>query len=146
MLSMIFWAFSNVTKWVRALRTRLHLFRLALLRCFLLAENDYAASSRPYLTLEIRISRKKHTRTRPTELCRIKTGSSKWLKTKAAHLSNFHWQSGYGIFSISPSHRLALESFITNQAEHHRLITFQDEYRQLLRKYDVECDERYVWD
>ena len=46
MLSMIFWAFSNVTKWVRALRTRLHLFRLALLRYFLLAENDYAASSR----------------------------------------------------------------------------------------------------
>jgi len=76
----------------------------------------------------------------------LKTGSSKWLKTKAAHLSNFHWQSGYGIFSISPSHRLALESFITNQAEHHRLITFQDEYRQLLRKYDVECDARYVWD
>ncbi len=46
MLSMNSGAFSNVTEWVRALRTRLHLFRLALLRCFLLAENDYAASSR----------------------------------------------------------------------------------------------------
>ena len=76
----------------------------------------------------------------------IKTGSSKWLKRKTAHLANFHWQSGYGIFSISPSHRTALESYIDNQAEHHRLVTFQDEYRQLLRKYDVECDERYVWD
>ena len=46
MLRMDFWALSNLAKRVRALRTRLHIFQLALLRCFLLAENDYAASSR----------------------------------------------------------------------------------------------------
>ena len=73
MLSMIFWVFSIFTRWVRALRTRLHLFRLALLRYFLLAENDYAASARPYPTLEIRTSRKKHTQARPTEFSRIIT-------------------------------------------------------------------------
>jgi hypothetical protein len=76
----------------------------------------------------------------------IKTGSSKWLKTKAHRYAQFHWQSGYGIFSVSPSHRAALEKYIAEQAEHHRVVTFQEEYRRLLRKYGVEYDERYVWD
>lgn len=76
----------------------------------------------------------------------IKTGSSKWLKTKSARYAQFHWQGGYGIFSISPSHRPALEVSIGNQAEHHRVVTFQEEYRRLLQKYGIEYDERYVWD
>lgn len=76
----------------------------------------------------------------------IKTGSSKWLKTKSACYAYFHWQGGYGIFSISPSHRPALEKYIGNQAEHHRVVTFQEEYRRLLHKYGIEYDERYVWD
>jgi uncharacterized protein YbgA (DUF1722 family) len=59
---------------------------------------------------------------------------------------NFHWQRGYGIFSISPAHRPALEVYIANQAEHHRLVTFQDEYRGLLMKYGIEFDDRYMWD
>ena len=83
----------------------------------------------------------------PSELVQeIKTGSSKWLKTKSARYADFHWQSGYGIFSISPSHRMALEHYIANQAEHHHVSTFQEEYRRLLEKYDVQFDERYVWD
>lgn len=83
----------------------------------------------------------------PSELVQeIKTGSSKWLKTKAAPYAEFHWQAGYGIFSISPTHRPALERYIANQAEHHRIVTFQDEYRRLLAKYDIPFDERYVWD
>lgn len=76
----------------------------------------------------------------------IKTGSSKWLKTRAARYGDFHWQNGYGIFSVSPSHRAALEPYISGQAAHHHTISFQDEYRNLLRKYGVEFDERYVWD
>jgi REP element-mobilizing transposase RayT len=76
----------------------------------------------------------------------IKTGSSKWLKTKSVRYDQFHWQSGYGIFSISPAHRLALEDYIRNQAEHHRVVTFQEEYRRLLQKYGTDYDERYVWD
>ena len=75
-----------------------------------------------------------------------KTGSSKWLKTKAARYANFHWQGGYGIFSVSPSHRSAVEDYIANQAEHHRKVTFQAEYRRLLNKYGIQFDERYVWD
>lgn len=76
----------------------------------------------------------------------IKTGSSKWLKTKAERYVQFHWQSGYGIFSVSPSHRAALERYIADQAEHHRVVTFQEEYRRLLKKYGIQYDERYVWD
>ena len=83
----------------------------------------------------------------PSDLVQeIKTGSSKWLKTKGPHYANFHWQGGYGIFSISPSHRPALEVYIGDQAEHHRVVTFQEEYRRLLQKYGIEYDERYVWD
>ena len=76
----------------------------------------------------------------------IKTGSSKWLKTKGPELVGFHWQSGYGVFSISPSHRPALEEYIATQAEHHRVVTFQEEYRRLLEKNGIAYDERYVWD
>jgi REP element-mobilizing transposase RayT len=83
----------------------------------------------------------------PSDLIQeIKTGSSKWLKTKSKKLAQFHWQGGYGIFSISPSHRDALEVYIGNQAEHHRLYTFQEKYRRLLEKYHVPYDERYMWD
>ena len=83
----------------------------------------------------------------PSDLIQeIKTGSSKWLKTHAARYADFHWQSGYGIFSISPSHRPALEKYIAGQAEHHRVVTFQEEYRRLLEKYGVQFDERYEWD
>ena len=83
----------------------------------------------------------------PSELVQeIKTGSSKWLKTKAARYADFHWQSGCGIFSISPTHRAALEQYIANQAGHHRKVTFQDEYRRLLKKCGIQFDERYVWD
>ena len=83
----------------------------------------------------------------PSELLQeIKTGSSKWLKTKSQLLTHFQWQGGYGIFSISPSHRPALERYIAGQAEHHRAVTFQEEYRRLLEKYGIEYDERYVWD
>jgi hypothetical protein len=48
-------------------------------------------------------------------------------------------------FSVSPSPRLALETYIANQAQHHRKVSFQDEYPRLLKKYSVQFDERYVW-
>jgi REP element-mobilizing transposase RayT len=76
----------------------------------------------------------------------IKIGSSKWLKTRSACNDHFHWQGGYGIFSISPSHRPTLENYIWSQEEHHRVVTFQEEYRRLLLKYGIEYDEGYVWD
>jgi hypothetical protein len=66
--------------------------------------------------------------------------------SKSAALSDFHWQNGYGAFSVSPAHVEGLRAYIANQEERHRHESFQDEFRRLLRKYGVEWDERYVWD
>lgn len=76
----------------------------------------------------------------------VKTSSSKWIKTKGVEFGGFHWQSGYGAFSVSQSDADAVVAYIRNQAQHHRKITFQDEYRRLLERYQVAFDERYVWD
>ncbi len=76
----------------------------------------------------------------------IKKASSGMLHDRAPSLRGFHWQNGYGAFSISPSHVGPLTKYIKDQEEHHRQETFQDEFRRLLRKYKMEYDERYVWD
>ncbi|MFQ5651243.1 MAG: IS200/IS605 family transposase [bacterium] len=76
----------------------------------------------------------------------LKRASSEWIKTLSSALSSFHWQNGYGAFSISPSHVAEVRKYIANQAEHHHHESFQDEFRRLCRKYGVEIDERYVWD
>ena len=76
----------------------------------------------------------------------IKTGSAKWLKSRADAYAGFQWQAGYGMFSISPSHRPAVEAYLARQAEHHRRVSFQDEFRRLLRKYGMKFDEKFVWD
>jgi putative transposase len=76
----------------------------------------------------------------------VKSHSSKWMKTKDESLKNFYWQDGYGAFSVNPSEVDAVINYIANQKEHHRAKTFQDEYRSFLKKYNVEYDERYVWD
>ena len=76
----------------------------------------------------------------------LKRDSSKWIKEVDPTLDEFHWQNGYGAFSVSPSHVDALKTYIANQEEHHRHESFQDEFRRLCRKYGVEIDERFVWD
>jgi REP element-mobilizing transposase RayT len=76
----------------------------------------------------------------------LKRDSSKWVKTQEPRLAEFHWQLGYGAFSISPSHVEGLKRYIARQEEHHRQESFQDEFRRLCRKYGLEIDERYVWD
>ena len=75
-----------------------------------------------------------------------KRGSSVWVKTKSSALADFAWQNGYGIFPIGQSQVDAARAYIAGQAEHHRKISFQDELRELLRRYQMEFDERYVWD
>ena len=75
----------------------------------------------------------------------LKRESSKWVKEQSRELRSFHWQSGYGAFSISPSHVNVLKKYIHNQEEHHRKESFQDEFRRICKKYGLEVDERYVW-
>jgi len=76
----------------------------------------------------------------------VKRSSSLWLKTKDSDLQDFAWQRGYGIFSIGFSQISKVREYIAGQEEHHRRISFQDEFRSLLAKYEVDYDERYVWD
>lgn len=76
----------------------------------------------------------------------LKSHSSKWMKSKDESLQHFYWQNGYGAFSVNPSEVGAVEAYISRQHEHHRLKGFQDEFRLFLKKYQVEYDERYVWD
>jgi putative transposase len=76
----------------------------------------------------------------------VKSHSSKWVKTKGAEFSNFYWQDGYGAFSVNPAEVDTVIHYIENQKEHHSKKLFQEEYRAFLKKYQVEFDERYVWD
>jgi putative transposase len=68
------------------------------------------------------------------------------IKTKGEAYNKFYWQNGYGIFSVNPTEINKVIDYINNQDEHHKKITFQDEFRAFLEKYNVEYDERYVWD
>ena len=76
----------------------------------------------------------------------VKTETSKWIKTKGTEFRDFHWQKGYGAFSIGQSNVPALKRYLRNQKQHHRRVTFQDEYRKFLKSYEIDYDERYVWD
>jgi hypothetical protein len=76
----------------------------------------------------------------------VKRSSSVWLKTRSPNLADFAWQNGYGILWIGHSQIEAVRDYIAGQEEHHRKVSFQDEFRQLLRRYEIEFDERYVWD
>ncbi len=76
----------------------------------------------------------------------LKSGSSTWLKTASTVLAGFHWQNGYGAFSVSQSGLDEVREYIRRQHDHHRRMSFQDEFRAFLRRYAIEFDERYVWD
>lgn len=76
----------------------------------------------------------------------VKSHSSKWIKTKGEAYSDFYWQDGYGAFSVNPKGVDRVIRYITNQKQHHAKKSFQDEYRKILKEYQVEYDERWVWD
>jgi REP element-mobilizing transposase RayT len=77
-------------------------------------------------------------------ISKIKTSSSKWMKKQG--VINFSWQDGYGSFSVSSSKIEVVEKYINNQSEHHKNISYKDELRKFLEEYNIEYDERYVWD
>jgi hypothetical protein len=75
-----------------------------------------------------------------------KRESSKFIKTLGATYKEFYWQRGYGMFSVGPAHRDEAEEYVRNQEQHHRVKTFQDEFRAFLERYGVPYDEEHVWD
>lgn len=76
----------------------------------------------------------------------VKASSSAWVKDRVADLRDFYWQGGYGAFSVSPSNVEQVSQYIANQEEHHRKMTFQEEFRLLLERHGIAYDQRYVWD
>ena len=76
----------------------------------------------------------------------MKTETSKWLKKRFEEASDFAWQAGYGAFSVSESNIQQVKHYIDAQEEHHKKMSFQDEFRALCEKHNVQIDERYAWD
>ena len=73
----------------------------------------------------------------------LKKDSSKFMKTLG--IPNFHWQDGYGLFSVSSSHFEAVRKYILDQEERHKKETFQDEYLRILKKCGAPYNEQYLW-
>jgi putative transposase len=76
----------------------------------------------------------------------VKKSSSKWIKTKGSEYSSFYWQHGYGVFSVTPSNIDEVRKYILKQEEHHRKMSFQEEFKRFLEKHGIDYDERYLWD
>lgn len=77
----------------------------------------------------------------------LKRVSGLWIKNRAPEtMGDFAWQSGYGVFSVGVSNLDAVRDYIARQEEHHRKVSFMDEYRALLKKHGEAIDERYAWD
>jgi putative transposase len=76
----------------------------------------------------------------------VKSHSSKWFKTLHPSLEDFYWQNGYGAFSVNYKGVEAVAQYIRNQHAHHNKQSFQDEFRAYMAEYEMEYDERYVWD
>jgi putative transposase len=76
----------------------------------------------------------------------VKKESSKWIKTLGSEFSTFTWQAGYGMFAVSASNVEAVRAYIRKQREHHRTVTFKEEFVVFLVKHGIEYDERYVWE
>jgi len=76
----------------------------------------------------------------------LKRVSNLWLKDQGSAFADFQWQAGYANFSVSQSNLEEVRKYVEQQEVHHRKLAFQDELRWLLRKHDIEFDERYIWD
>lgn len=76
----------------------------------------------------------------------LKSHSSKWIKTKGESYQNFYWQNGYGGFSIHQSQVNIVKNYILNQDNHHKERSFKAEYIKFLEDYNIDFDERYLWD
>ena len=76
----------------------------------------------------------------------IKANSSGWIHETFPNLSRFSWQTGYGAFTVSYSNVDAVKRYIADQAEHHRVRSFQEEFVDFLERHEIEFDQRYLWD
>ena len=76
----------------------------------------------------------------------VKRSSTNWIQQLGDQYGHFHWQIGYGSFTVSESNWDDVNNYVLNQEHHHRKMTYQDEFRELLRRHKIEWDEEHVWD
>ncbi|UEG50994.1 IS200/IS605 family transposase [Ferruginibacter lapsinanis] len=76
----------------------------------------------------------------------VKANSSKWINEKQFVKGKFQWQSGYGAFSHSKSQRDVVINYIMTQEEHHKVKTFSDEYIKMLNDFEVEYNDKYIFE
>ena len=76
----------------------------------------------------------------------VKSDSSLFINEKKLSKFKFHWQEGYGAFSYSQSQKAEVIKYIMNQEDHHRKKTFREEYVDFLKKFNVEYDEKYLFE
>lgn len=76
----------------------------------------------------------------------VKNNSSNFINQKKFVKGNFSWQEGYGAFSYSHSHIDSVYQYILNQEEHHKKKTFKEEYIEFLQKFEIQHDEKYLFD
>jgi REP element-mobilizing transposase RayT len=76
----------------------------------------------------------------------VKANSSKWVHDEFPSHQDFAWQSGYGAFSVSQSNVDSVRQYIVAQEEHHKTMSFQQEYLAFLKRHGIAYDERYVWE
>lgn len=77
---------------------------------------------------------------------KVKKESSKFIKNIDNGYKDFYWQSGYGLFSVSPSNKEKVINYIDIQIEHHKKMSFKDEFLAYLKKYNIDYNEKYIWD
>jgi len=86
----------------------------------------------------------KPTHTLSNFMRKLKACSSKWI-TEQLRMKAFAWQEGYGAFTVSPLDLEKVRHYVNNQEEHHRKMTFKEEYVAMLERGMVEYDGRYLW-
>jgi putative transposase len=76
----------------------------------------------------------------------VKSGTSNWINNKKYIHGKFSWQDGYGAFTYSKSHIDNVVKYVLNQPNHHKKITFKEEYMSFLNKFEIEYDSKYLFD
>ncbi len=76
----------------------------------------------------------------------IKSNSSKWINEQKWFTGRFMWQEGFGAFTYSKSQLSSVINYILNQPQHHKKLTFKDEYRNFLKKFGINYDEKYLFE
>jgi REP element-mobilizing transposase RayT len=75
-----------------------------------------------------------------------KTETTRWIRRQGLSYMRFRWQAGDGVFVVSPSDVEQVKRYVAEQEQHHRRMSFQDEFREMCKRHGIQVDEQYAWD